>query len=377
MPWEETNKMTQRIKFLELYNSNQFTVAALARDFKISRKTAYKWIQRCKENGTEEFLNKSTRPSHIPIQISDDIKNLILETREQFPVWGARKLKKYLENQGNENLPCESTFNRTLKKNGYISAEETLKRKAFIRFEHENPNDLWQMDFKGYFRINGVKCCPLTILDDHSRFSLCLKACHNQTENTVRNHLISVFREYGLPNRMTMDNGSPWGSSGRSYTRLSVWLMRLGVLVSYSRPYHPQTQGKDERFHRSLKDEVLKRYLFESHDAAQKQFDVWRPIYNYERPHEGISLEVPAKRYKRSVREYPEKLNEIEYEVGEIVRKVHSRGYISFQGHDYYLGEVFQGNYIALRESDRKNHMEAYFNRQKIKIFDLENDWIK
>lgn len=377
MPWKETNAMTQRMTFLECYLRNESSLTALAKMFSISRKTAYKWIERHKMLGLDGLLDQSRVPHNIHNCVPSEMEALILQTREQFPAWGARKLKKFLENKGCSHLPCESTFNRILKRKGYIASAETAKRQKFIRFEHSSPNDLWQMDFKGFFRINREKCNPLTILDDHSRFAVCLKSCHNQTENTVRNQLISTFREYGLPNRMTMDNGAPWGSSGRNYTRLSVWLMRLGIKVSYSRPYHPQTQGKDERFHRSMKEELLNRVQFNSLEDAQKQFDIWRRIYNYERPHEGILLQVPADRYKRSVFEYPEKMPTIEYESGEIVRKVHSTGRISYQGHDYYLGEAFQGDYVALREEEEEGFLEVYFNRQRIKILDLKNDWIK
>jgi transposase InsO family protein len=376
MPWKEVSAMTQKMTLLELYIRNENSISDLANIFNISRKTAYKWINRHKRQGLEGLSEKSRRPNIIHNITSPETEDLILKTRDHFPAWGARKLKRYLENQGHK-VPCESTFNRILKKRGYIAQEETAKRQKFIRFEHQSPNDLWQMDFKGFFRINREKCNPLTILDDHSRFSVCLKSCHNQTENTVKNHLISAFREYGLPNRMTMDNGAPWGSSGRNYTRLSVWLMRLGIKVSYSRPYHPQTQGKDERFHRSLKEELLSRIQFSSLEHAQEHFDVWRNTYNYKRPHEGTFLDVPGDRYQRSPIEYPEQLPIIEYDEGEIVRKVHSLGCITYQGHDYYLGEAFQGYYVVLRDGERENQMEIYFNKQKIKIIDLTNDWIK
>lgn len=376
MPWKETSAMTQRLMFLEHYQTNENTLSDLARQFGISRKTAYKWIERYKHQGLEGLLEKSKKPHTTANTTSIEIERDILSSREKFPAWGARKLKKYLENQGHKNLPCESTFNRILKKKGYILPEESAKREKFIRFEHEHPNDLWQMDFKGYFKINKSRCNPLTILDDHSRFSLCLQSCHNQTETTVKQRLINTFREYGLPIRMTMDNGSPWGSSGRNYTKLAVWLMHLGIKVSHSRPYHPQTQGKDERFHRSLKEELLKRVNFIDLGHAQREFDRWREIYNNERPHEGIGLKVPRERYKPSVRQYPEKLIDIEYENGEVLRKVHSQGCISFQGHDYYLGEAFQGFYVALRDGE-EGYKEVYFNKQKIEILDLKNDWIK
>ena len=376
MPWKETSSMTQRITFLELYLSNEYNLTCLANKFGISRKTAYKWIERHRNHGMEGLLERSRKPKATPNVTSTEHETQILLMREKFPAWGARKLRIYLENQGISELPSESTFNRILRKKGYILPEDSAKRQKFIRYEHEYPNDLWQMDFKGFFRVNSLKCNPLTILDDHSRFAVCLESCHNQTETTVKKKLIQVFREYGLPYRMTMDNGAPWGSGGRNYSRLTVWLMRLGIKVSHSRPYHPQTQGKDERFHRTMKEELLTRRLFTSLEQAQKEFDKWRRLYNYERPHEGLNLKRPSDRYEASMRKYPEQLPIIEYEEGEIVRKVHSRGFISFQGHDYYLGEAFQDCYVAVRdgEADLK---EVYFNKQKIKIIDLNNDWVK
>jgi transposase InsO family protein len=125
------------------------------------------------------------------------------------------------------------------------------------RFEHSAPNQLWQMDFKGHFPFAGGRCHPLTLLDDHSRFSLCLAHCPDERLTTVRQQLVRVFERYGLPARMTMDNGAPWGDTTGSWTALELWLMRQGIRVGHSRPYHPQTQGKLERFHRSLKAEVL------------------------------------------------------------------------------------------------------------------------
>lgn len=376
MPWKEISPMTQKITFLELFLSEQYTVVDLADLFSISRKTAYKWIERYYKQGIEGLEEMSRQPLQSPKAISLEMETKILQIREKFPVWGARKLKKYLENQGLESLPSESTFNRILKKNGCISPENSAKRQKFIRFEHAKPNDLWQMDFKGFFKINNIRCNPLTILDDNSRFAICLESCHNQTETTVKQKLINTFRDYGLPSRMTMDNGAPWGSSGRNYTRLSVWLMRLGIIVSYSRPFHPQTQGKDERFHKTLKEELLTRKKFESLAHAQNEFNLWRRVYNFERPHEGINLERPSDRYLPSPRKYPEILPEIEYDKDEDVRKVHSRGFISFQGHDYYIGEAFANSYVAVRdgEGDLK---EVFYNKQKVKIIDLKNDWVK
>ena len=153
------------------------------------------------------------------------------------------------------------------------------------------------MDFKGHFAVGAARCHPLTVLDDHSRFNLCLQACVDEQGHTVQTHLTTSFRRYGLPQRVAVDNGSPWGDTLDSpYTPLVAWLIRLGIRVSHSRPYHPQTLGKDERFHRSLKAEVL-RESFPDLDTVQTRFDRWRTVYNFERPHEALSMQTPATRY--------------------------------------------------------------------------------
>ena len=146
-------------------------------------------------------------------------------------------------------MPSASTITAILKRKQMIDAAEATKHQAFLRFEHEAPNDLWQMDFKGDFAVGRRRCYPLTMLDDHSRFALAVLACPQITTEIARPLLTTVFRRYGLPRRITCDNGPPWGSSNSKYTKLGVWLLRLGIAVSHSRPHHPQTQGKDERFH--------------------------------------------------------------------------------------------------------------------------------
>ena len=160
------------------------------------------------------------------------------------------------------------------------------------------------MDFKGHFPVDGVRCHPVAVLGYHSRFSVCLRACPTERQNTVQEELSETFRRYGLPDRITMDNGSPWGGKG-DFTTLTVWLIRVGVAVSYSRPYHPQTQGKDERFHRTLQREVLSCYTFHNLDQVQQRFDIWRHVYNLERPHESLNMQVPASRYEPSQRCFP------------------------------------------------------------------------
>src|ERR1043165_2442643 len=175
---------------------------------------------------------------------------------------------------------------------------------------------------KGFIETGQGRCYPLTMLDDHSRFAQILKACTNERTETVKAHLIESFRRFGLPRQMSMDNGNPWGTPwGDRHTHLTAWLIRLGVRVSHARPLHPQTNGKEERFHRTLKAELLGTRWFSTLDELQREFDRWRGIYKHERPHEAIGLEVPASRYVASPRSYPEQLPPIVYDSTDIVRK--------------------------------------------------------
>lgn len=267
-------------------------------------------------------------------------------------------------------MPSEKTIDRILKRNGLITEEESQKHRGWIRFVHENPNDLWQMDFKGHFPTQEARCYPLTILDDHSRFCMTIKSCKDQSTNTVRSHLIEIFREYGLPKRMTMDNGSPWGYSGKQeHTTLTAWLIQLGIYVSHSRPGHPQTQGKLERFHRTLKIELLSRYKFVDLIEAQEGFDWWRDVYNTERPHAAIDNERPMDRYKVSERIYPEKMPSIEYDKSFIVRKVQHGGFIHLNGSMYRVGDAFRGQPIGIKDGD-EGLLDIYFGHQRINKID-------
>ena len=224
------------------------------------------------------------------------------------------------------------------------------------------------MDFKGQFQARDGTCHPLTILDDHSRFSLCIAACRDHQKETVKEKLEEVFSLYGMPLTMLVDNGSPWGDHADSvHTKLTVWLMRLEIRVIHSRPYHPQTLGKEERFHRTLKQDVIK----DCHDRpvieCQGLFDQWRRIYNLERPHQALDMQVPSKHYRMSHRPFPKSLPEIEYHDMDAVRKVQSLGKISFKNKKYKVGRAFIGQRIAVRPTNKNNVFDVFFMKHKIK----------
>jgi hypothetical protein len=229
------------------------------------------------------------------------------------------------------------------------------------------------MDFKGYVRNEHGLCHPLTLLDDHSRYVLCLDACDDERHTTVQECLTAVFRRYGLPRRMTMDNGSPWGGNedGLRCTQLTVWLLRLGIRVSHSRPYHPQTQGKDERFHRTLKSELLQYRRFADNVEAQQAFDRYRSIYNHERPHEALGMAVPATRYQVSPVPFPENLPEPEYLPGDRIYKVDKTARIAISRRRLKIGKAFIGQHIALRETQHDGIYAIWFGSIRIGEIDL------
>jgi transposase InsO family protein len=260
-------------------------------------------------------------------------------------------------------VKSSSTVHAILVRHDQIDPAESPKHRPWRRFEHAEPNDLWQMDFKGHFATgDGKRCHPLTILDDHSRFVVCLQACENETTQSVQSHLIRTFRQYGMPVRMTMDNGAPWGSSLiHRDTPLTVWLRRLGVRVSHSRPYHPQTQGKDERFHRTLKAELLRYRTFETFWSVQPAFDSYRDVYNQRRPHHAIGLKTPIQRYTMSSRSFPEYLPPIEYGQHDQVRTVDEKGRIRFNGRRFAVGMGYHTYPVALRPTENDGIWNVFF----------------
>lgn len=260
MPWIAESAMSLRLKFVEEVINKTNSMSALCRKYNISRTLDYRYLNRYQNEGYADLADRSRIPHHCPKQTQKPIEALIVETRKNFPDWGPRKIHHLLFNEHpNLVLPSLSTINAILKRYGLIDKTESLKRQALGRFERQTPNELWQMDYKGYFSFpDKTRCYPFTLLDDHSRFSLAVKAFPNERGKSLMLYLETIFREYGLPLQINVDNGNPWGHSGNTnHTSFSVWLLRLGILVTHSRPKHPQTNGKIERFHRTLKQELL------------------------------------------------------------------------------------------------------------------------
>lgn len=354
MAWQESSIVQQRTEFVMLASNQNANISELCRRFGISRGTGYKWLARFKVDGKPSLQDQSRRPRISPERTSDAAENAVLALRDQHPAWGGRKLRTRLKTLGQKDVPAASTITAILRRHGRLDAAESSRHKAFTRFEHERPNQLWQMDFKGHVPMQtGSRCHPLTIIDDHSRFSICLRACDNEQGDVVQTHLIAAFRRYGLPERVLCDNGPPWGVApalGR-HTKLTTWMLRLGIHTSHGRPYHPQTQGKDERFHRTLKAELLSRLELRDTDHAQQAFDAWRDVYNLQRPSEAIGLATPSTRYQPSPRPYPETLPPLEFSPEDDVRRVKGNGAVSYKDRFWYVGVAFAGEHVGVRET--------------------------
>ena len=373
MPWKVRDVMSLRREFVQLATQPGSNIRELCRRFGISAKTGYKWLERFAEQGEAGLRDRSRRPHKSPARTPPVQEAVVVALRDRHRVWGGRKIRARMLTLGHQPVPAASTVSDILRRHGRLEESESAKHKAWTRFEHETPNDLWQMDFKGHFPMAQGRCHPLTVLDDHSRFSVGLFACPDERTLSVQARLTGLFRRYGLPKRILADNGAPWGNSaGYRHTALSVWLLRLGIAISHGRPYHPQTQGKDERFHRTLQAEVLRWERFDDLVHCQRRFDAWREVYNLERPHQALDMKVLASRYMMSKRTFPETLPPIEYGPGDVVRKVRHKGKLSYKGHTYNIAQAFKGYPVALRPTQTDGLMDVVFQQHTIAQIDLK-----
>ena len=376
MPWKSVSAMSLRREFVMLALTEGCNRRELCRRFGISPKTGYKWLHRYQRHGPDGLQERPRRPHHSPGQTNETIEQVIIALRNKHPDWGGRKLRRRLLDLGHLEVPAPSTITDILRRHGLLDPLTAGQVRDAQRFEYPYPNVLWQMDFKGHFALDQGRCHPLTVLDDHSRFNLALRACGNEQGTTVQNELTATFRRYGMPERLLVDNGPPWGNDRQSQiTPLTVWLMRLGIRITHARPYHPQTLGKDERFHRTLKREVLRNAVFHHLEQCQRRFDHWRETYNLERPHEALALDVPAQHYKPSRRAFPEDLPPIEYAPGETVRKVQAKGELFYRGRIYRISKALRGYPVALRPTDQDGILSICFCHTQVAEIDLRNPY--
>ena len=370
MPWERRTVEDQRREFAQAAMCcNNFS--ALCREFGIDRHTGYKWKERYATQ--QPLTDRSRRPHTNPSRTPEEVELLILTVRADNPGWGARTIRDVLLAEGHNNIPCAKTINNILNRYGCITPEESQKRKPFIRFEKERCNQMWQVDFKGEFRMeDGRYCYPLDIIDDHSRFAIRI-APHLDTANVVIPVFTEAFREFGLPDSVLSDNGGQFAGFRKGYTRFERWLMDLDILPIHGRIKHPQTQGKIERFHRTIKNELLKHTNIRDIEDARNKLSASRDKYNNIRPHEALAMKCPGDVYEPSQRQYCEDIVKYEYGGQYHVIKVNSWGYVRFDKWQIYLSETMINQYIEFRPSPHGETFIACYRNFKIAEFDTEN----
>ena len=367
MPWKDKTVEELRKEFVEAAQDCS-NFSSLCREFGITRKTGYKWLSRYEAD--EELSDRSRRPNVTANKTAAETELKIVEARSSHPGWGAKKIKVSLENKGVE-MPCIKTVNNILNRYGCISKEESLRHKAFTRFEKERCNEMWQTDFKGEFKMqDGKYCFPLDIFDDHSRFVIRIKPSES-TSNLVLPTFREAFYEYGMPDSVLSDNGAQFAGFRQGYTQFEKWLMNHDVLPIHGRIKHPQTQGKIERFHRAMNQELLKHYTPKDIADAERVFHDWRNCYNNERPHEALGMKCPSDIYVPSNRVYWDDVKKYEYSGKYHVIKVNSWGYVRFDRWQIYLSETMIDEYIEFRPNPNGDTFIACYRNFGIGEFDV------
>ncbi len=306
-----------------------------------------------------------------PARTADGMEAAVLAVRRESPTWGGRKIAASLARQG-LSPPASSTITEILRRHGM--AMVAPGQKVWKRFEHAEPNVLWQMDFKGDVAFGGGRLHPLTAIDDHSRYSVILRAADNERRQTVQSAVEAAFEHYGLPQIMLTDNGNPWGDdSPHRLTKFGVWLIEHGVAPWHSAPRHPQSHGKNERFNRTLKVELLEGRTFHDLRQAQKAFDAWRHRYNHQRPHDALQLAVPADRYRPSPRTFSPIVQPFDYGLDAIIRPVYDDGRIAFNSRRLRASRALAGKEIALRPTNDDGVFTLVFRHVTVRSIDLRS----
>ena len=375
MPFGERTMAEQRKSLVEEIRLGERSISAICRDWGISRPTAYKWLRRSEAG--EPMNDMSRAPQRSPSRTSPAVEEAVVSARREHPCWGGRKLKRFLERKSGRIFPSASTVTAILHRNKLVSPEASRAATPCQRFEKPHPNDMWQADFKGHFEmLDGNRCHPLTVTDDHSRYNLCISAKENERLLGVMESFIILLREYGLPLAVLCDNGSPWGASSSTggHTKFEVFLMDYGIIPVHGRPLHPQTQGKEERFHRTLKRELLAREPIKDLPNAQAKFDAFRWEYNEERPHCALGYAVPADRYRVSERVMPERISGWEYPQGVHVRNVHG-GCITFKYQHIFLSKGLEGRQVAIVQSGEDGIVDIIYRNFIIAKVSLKENY--
>lgn len=368
MAWQETDPVNERVKFVAARQSGLYSMSELCARFGISRKTGYKWAGRYAAEGVDGLKDRSHVAKHCPHRMSAEVEQALLGAREAHRTWGPRKLVPWLKGKRPElELPAPSTVGDLLERKGLVERRRKRRRDEHPgqgALETAAPNQVWTVDFKGEFRTRDARYCyPLTVADAHTRYLLGCDSLHSTSTAGVIPCFERMFREFGLPEAIRSDNGTPFASTAIcGLSRLNVWWLKLGLVHQRIKRGKPQQNGAHERMHRTLKAETTRPPEWNA-EAQQRRFDEFRREYNEERPHEALDEQPPAWHYSASAREMPSVLRAPEYPGHYETRGVRRTGEFRFRGHAIFLSEVLAGERIGLEEVDDGIWSIYFFDR--------------
>jgi transposase InsO family protein len=374
MAWEQRNALDQRKDFIQQWLKQDHSTTELSRMFDISRKTAYKWLDRFQEQGYAGLGDRSRAPEQCPHAIDDVTSAAIIAERHKHPNWGSRKIRELLKRQAPEtSWPAASSIGELLKRAGLIiERKKRHKTPPYSKpLEHAiDSNHVWCADFKGWFRCgDGLRCDPLTMTDAYSRYLLCCRATAKTDGIHVKGVMEAAFRRYGLPLAMRTDNGSPFASRAPAgLSRLSMWWLRLGIRHERIEPGCPEQNGQHERMHRTLKEEVANPPA-PNLRRQQQAFVDFQHTFNVSRPHEALDWKTPSELYVVSTRPYPERLPELEYPAGVHLRRISQQGSLKWKCGRTFLSEVLARETVGLLEVN-DDFFEVYYGTLFIGCFD-------
>ncbi len=375
MPWKETVIMNEKMKFIVAYlNRTEGSFLSLCERFSISAKTGYKYVKRYEKEGIDGLKELSRAPHQKANQMPEWKENAILDVKNHYPSWGAKKILSRLNQEHpTNNWPVKSSIELLLKRHNLVRPAKRKRvtppyTEPFVLVQ--KPNDSWSIDYKGQFFLgNQERCYPLTITDNFSRYLLAVEGSPRISGKTTKEVLLSLFSEFGLPLAIRSDNGAPFSGNGLAgLSQLAVWLIKLGIIPERIRKGHPQENGRHERMHLTLKNETASPPHYNL-EKQQHAFDVFKQVFNEERPHEGIGFQRPAWLYASSERGFPKTLPTIEYDDSfSFKRHVKSNGVIKCFGKEVFVSETLDKEIVAFKPYSEDEWL-VYFSFLPIGIF--------
>jgi putative transposase len=374
MPWREVCPMDEKVRLIAALMAKEESATVVCEQLGISRKTAYKWLLRYRQHDAAGLRERSHAPQVVPWAISEAQAQAIMGVRREHPSWGPKKLRAKLEQRApGQSWPAPSTIGELLRREGLTHPRKRRRcASPYASCLHPAvaPNDIWGIDYKGWFISgDGARCLPLTLSDGYSRYLLCAKLVERTDYAECRRELKRVFREYGLPRAIRSDNGAPFASVGAGgLSRLSVWWVKLGITPERIEPGKPAQNGRHERMHKTLKAECASPPAA-NRTAQQRRLDEFRDEFNHQRPHEALGQTAPAAHYAPSPRSYPSRLEDPAYPDDYQLRRVRSRGEIKWQGELVYISEALINEVIGLVETD-DGDAKVCFGPMKLGLLD-------